>query len=110
MMSADAIADAEQQLRSFYLLTYHLKDDLIHEASSTGVRRPTIEAAITANPALALLADLANLDKHGRLNNPRAAATSQRSTERTATQIWTCPAGDFVSSSSMRVGSSTAST
>jgi hypothetical protein len=69
-LSADAIADATRQLRSFYVLAYHLKDDLIEEAPTTGVAPATVEAAITADPTLALVADLANLDKHGRLDRP----------------------------------------
>jgi hypothetical protein len=34
----------------------------------TGISRQTIENEITNNPDLALLADLANLDKHGHLS------------------------------------------
>jgi hypothetical protein len=50
--------------------TYHLKDALKREAVATGVTGGVVEAAISSDPALALLADLANLDKHGMLDHP----------------------------------------
>jgi hypothetical protein len=40
------------------------------ESRSLGLSEKEIEAAITAEPALALLTDLANLDKHLNLNPP----------------------------------------
>jgi len=43
---------------------------LKQDATATGVSEATVEAAVTNSPALALLADLANLDKHGNLNRP----------------------------------------
>jgi hypothetical protein len=61
-MSGVAINAANHRLQSFYIQAYHLKDAL--------KSAPAIEPAIAADPALALLADLANLDKHSRLNRP----------------------------------------
>lgn len=87
-MSADLIHAAHDELQTFYISCYHLKDSLISEAASTGVDGQTIERAITANPALALLADLANLDKHAKLNTrprnghlPKIAHARSTSTE-----------------------------
>ncbi len=72
-MSGDAIHAARHRLHSFYVQAYHIKDALKAEAATTGIPGETVEAAITAEPALALLADLANLDKHGTLNrSPRS--------------------------------------
>jgi hypothetical protein len=69
-LSADEIVAAVRQLRSFFVLAYHLKDLLKKDATRTGVPGAQIEAAITVDPILALVADLANLDKHGALNRP----------------------------------------
>ncbi len=63
-MSAESIHAARGELHSFYVDCYHLKDYLKNEAATTGVSKQQVEDAITADPALALLADLANLDKH----------------------------------------------
>jgi len=68
--SADTVNAARHRLHSFYVQTYHIKDALKEDAGSTGVSGMTVENAITAEPILALLADLANLDKHGKLNKP----------------------------------------
>lgn len=57
----------ERDLLDFYVRAYHLKDALIADGV---VPSAELEAAITATPELALPADLANLDKHGRLNRP----------------------------------------
>jgi hypothetical protein len=62
-MSGGAINTANHRLQSFYIQTYHLKDSLKNVV-------PTIEADISADPVLSLLADLANLDKHSQLNRP----------------------------------------
>lgn len=62
-MSGVAINAANHRLQSFYIQAYHLKDALKSVA-------PAIESAISVDPALTLLADLANLDKHSRLNRP----------------------------------------
>lgn len=59
--SANAIHSATQDLFEFFISAYHLKDALIKDGA---VPSQTVESAITASPTLALLADLANLDKH----------------------------------------------
>jgi hypothetical protein len=65
-MSGVAINAANHRLQSFYIQAYHFKDALKSVA-------PDVESAISAHPALALLADLANLDKHSQLNrSPRS--------------------------------------
>ena len=69
-MSAASIQNANHDLHSFFVQAYHLKDSLIQDSGATGVTGATIESAITADPHLALLADLANLDKHGKLSKP----------------------------------------
>jgi hypothetical protein len=74
-LSGEGIHAAARELRSFYIQTYHLKDALKAEATSHGVTHSEIEAAITGDPELALLADLANLDKHHKLTaSPRSGA------------------------------------
>jgi hypothetical protein len=73
-LSGRAIHAAAQQLQSFYIQLYHLKDALKLEPGSHGVSRQTIEAAVSAEPELSLLADLANLDKHVNLRNTRSGA------------------------------------
>jgi len=72
-MSAASIQHANHDLYSFFVQAYHLKDSLIQDAGTTRVSASSIENAITADPSLALLADLANLDKHGTLTKtPRS--------------------------------------
>lgn len=72
-MTGPAIQAARQRLLDFYVTAYHLKDDLISSSAVTGVPRKTIENAISNDPDLALLADLANLRKHRKLNRtPRS--------------------------------------
>lgn len=66
-LSGDAVNSARHELGSFFIQTYHLKDALIKE---TSIPKADIEAAVTASPDLALVADLANLDKHGHLDKP----------------------------------------
>lgn len=71
--SSESIHRAHHELHSFYVQAYHLKDSLILDAPNTGVTGFTIESTITSDPDLALLADLANLDKHGSLTRkPRS--------------------------------------
>jgi hypothetical protein len=65
--SGAAIHAAGNDLLNFFVQAYHLKDALIAE---TELGRRTIEDAITADPVLALLADLANLNKHFELTKP----------------------------------------
>ena len=69
-MSSSAIQSARQRLGSFYVNAYHLKDDLKIAAPATGITGVTIENAVTNDPDLALLCDLANLIKHRRLTHP----------------------------------------
>jgi hypothetical protein len=68
--SADTVNAARHRLHSFYVQTYHIKDALKEDAGSTGVTRIAVENAISAEPILALLSDLANLDKHEKLDKP----------------------------------------
>jgi hypothetical protein len=64
--SNEAILAAQHELHSFFVQTYHIRDALIADA----VAQPVVDRAITNDPDLALLADLANLDKHFKLNRP----------------------------------------
>jgi hypothetical protein len=74
-LSGDAIHAAHQRLQSFFIQAYHMKDALKAEASSLGLQPKLIEDMITNDPALALVTDLANLDKHYELNKePRSGA------------------------------------
>jgi hypothetical protein len=74
-LSSDAIHAARNALHAFYIQTYHLKDALILDAPTTGIAGDAVEKAISDDPVLALLADLANLDKHGKLTKkPRSGA------------------------------------
>lgn len=70
IMSGEEIHAWLQQLFSFYIQAYHLKDALKDAAPSLGLLASDIEDAITNDPKLALLADLANLDKHLKLTKP----------------------------------------
>ena len=71
-MSGAAINAANQRLQSFFIQAYHLKDALIADRPN-GIDKKKVEDAISADPRLALLADLANLDKHRRLSRtPRS--------------------------------------
>ncbi len=74
-MSRDAIHIAYQRLCSFYIYAYHLKDALKSASSEHGISKSVIESEITNDSRLAILADLANLDKHSQLTNkPRSGA------------------------------------
>lgn len=77
-MGAAAIHAAHADLQAFYVQTYHLKDSLKDASASTGISPQTVETEITNNADLALLADLANLDKHGRLSKPPRSGHSPR--------------------------------
>ena len=68
--SGKTIQAANHDLHSFFVQAYHLKDSLIQESATTGIPQSTIEDAIRRDPHLALLADLANLEKHGMLTKP----------------------------------------
>jgi len=76
VMSADSIHTSLQRLSSFFIHAYHFKDALKAASTEIGLTASDIEAAITNDPRLALLADLANLDKHLILNTqPRSGCT-----------------------------------
>jgi hypothetical protein len=69
-LSGEAIQGARQELQSFYIQAYHLKDALKLEEPSLA---SAVESAISSDPMLALLADLANVEKHFQLSNePRS--------------------------------------
>jgi hypothetical protein len=51
-------------------IAYHLKDLLKDASGSTGISKRAVESAVTNDASLALLADLANLNKHGQLDRP----------------------------------------
>ena len=70
VMSGESIHASLQQLFSFLIHAYHLKDALKDAAPGLGLKPADIEDAITNDPRLALLADLANLDKHMKLTKP----------------------------------------
>lgn len=63
-LSGKAVKDARDDLLAFYVRTFHIKDALKVEAKSLGLDKKAIEDAVTADPALALLGDLANRVKH----------------------------------------------
>lgn len=67
IMSSESIDAWLQRLCSFYIHAFHLKDALKEAAPSLGLKASTIEEAVINDPRLALLADLANLDKHSKL-------------------------------------------
>ena len=74
-MNRYAIHIAYQRLCSFYIHAYHLKDALKFASSELGLSKSVIEYEIKNDPRLAILADLANLDKHSQLTNkPRSGA------------------------------------
>jgi hypothetical protein len=74
-MSADAVHQAVQDFMSFFGLAYHLKDAL-KAASPQGLQGSAAESAVSNDPTLALLADLANLDKHFVLSKPPRSGDS----------------------------------
>lgn len=69
-MTYDTIRTEVVRLQSFYVRTYHIKDALKNQASTTGIPPEDVEKSVTRDSALALLADLANLDKHVTLTQP----------------------------------------
>ncbi|MGI9193770.1 MAG: hypothetical protein ACR2FO_04580 [Actinomycetota bacterium] len=62
-LGGETIHDARRRLLGFYVLCYHLKDEIKRNRAVPDER--SVEMAITRDPNLALLADLANLVKHG---------------------------------------------
>ncbi len=78
VMSADAIHSSLQQLCTFFTQAYHLKDALKADPLVRSLQEPTIEDAVSGDAMLALLADLANIEKHLHLNKaPRSGSTPQ---------------------------------
>lgn len=75
-IGGDSVHVARDELHSFYIECYHLKDALIAKAQTLGITKRQVEDAITADPVLALLADLANLDKHAKLNTSKHSPRS----------------------------------
>src|SRR5215813_11615684 len=72
-MSTESIHASADRLFSFFIQTYHLKDALKDAAPGIGLKPSNVEDAITNDSRLALLADLANLDKHTKLTKrPRS--------------------------------------
>ena len=67
-MSRDAILTWRDRLCGWYVQAYHLKDALKGAASTLRIAPQAIETAINDDLRLALLADLANQDKHTKLN------------------------------------------
>jgi hypothetical protein len=67
-IGGESVHVARDELHAFYIECYHLKDVLKVEAATLGITGQQVEDAITADPVLALLADLANLDKHAKLD------------------------------------------
>lgn len=65
--SSDAINHAHHDLQSFFVQAYHLKD-ILKMDTEVRISDRDIEDAITNTRPLALLADLANLDKHGQIS------------------------------------------
>lgn len=74
-MCSEEIHILYQRLCSFYIHAYHLKDALIASASLPRLSKSVIEKEITNDKRLAILADLANLDKNCQLTrNIRSGA------------------------------------
>lgn len=71
-MSGDTIFARRDRLCNWYVQAYHLKDALKDAASTLRIAPQAIETAINDDLRLALLADLANQDKHGQLNRARS--------------------------------------
>ncbi len=65
-LTDDSIRQAHHELQSLFVQAYNLRDALTEEA---GIPLRKMKSAIANEPALALLADMANLDKHGRLKS-----------------------------------------
>jgi len=67
-MSSDAIFGELRRLMNFFSDAYHLKDAIKLDPIVASPK--AVEQAINDEPSLALLADLANLDKHFKLTTP----------------------------------------
>jgi hypothetical protein len=92
-MSSDALHAAQHELQAFYIQAYHLKDALKAEAAATGILAQDVENAISSQPELVLLADLANLEKHVVLTKTRSGAAPKvvetSATSETGSGGWT---------------------
>lgn len=75
VMSGESIRVSLQRLLSFFTLAYHMKDALKDAATGIGLKPSDVENAVTKDARLALLADLANLDKHMKLTRPPRSGT-----------------------------------
>lgn len=71
-MSRDTIFAWRDRLCGWHVQAYHLKDALKGAASTLGIGPQAIDTAINNDLRLALLADLANQEKHSQLNRPRS--------------------------------------
>jgi hypothetical protein len=71
-MSGDTIFARRDRRCIWYVLASQYKDALKDAASTLGIVPHAIEKAINSDPRLALLADLANQDKHINLKDPRS--------------------------------------
>lgn len=76
--SREMIYHAADDVRNFYVIAYHLKDDLKEHFKSIGRDPQQVEDAVSNDPRLRLLADLANVGKHSVLNrSPRSGAVPE---------------------------------
>jgi hypothetical protein len=71
-MTKNAILSWRDRLCGWYVDAYQLKDALKSAAPTLGIDRQAIEKAINDDPRLALLADLANQEKHSQLDRSRS--------------------------------------
>jgi hypothetical protein len=83
----DWLQDARHKLHSFYIQAYHLKDALKDDAARLGLNPQDVEDVINASPALALAADLANLDKHLALNKPPRSGCAPKDLRASAVSV-----------------------
>ena len=81
-ISGEDIQRARRRVLSFYITAFHLKDALIAAAPTTGISPKRVEDAVNAEPELALLADLANLDKHEELTRRTHSGHAPREVRR----------------------------
>lgn len=73
--SARELAAANEELRGLFTGLYHFKDQLLHELPG-GLTKGTIEARVDSDPALALVADVANTYKHVKLTRRLRSGTA----------------------------------
>ena len=86
-MSGQAIQAARQRVQDFYVAAYHLKDDLKRSSAVIGVPGKAVEHAVSGDADLALLADLANLRKHGQLSQPPRSGHVPKELSRAGTYL-----------------------